>query len=285
LWKSCGFGVDFAQIAQIACAALNEKSMTLRAPTEVRQMIFAIFAILVFAATAHAQHSIKMKGNPQVMAGTILGADGKVIQFQTQAGTIGYPLLNVESVTMPSPPELVQAQQAFQAKDFEKALQMAKGVADKFKGLPTDWARLAGSMVASIYGNLGQTDKAEAAWNDFEKSYPGAGGLQAKVGRAQIAAAKKDFLSAKDSLAPIVEEALKQKNVPRENAFAYSQAFYVMGLVNENEGKLSDALENYLRTVTIFFHDPSARAAAQDRADALRAKNKDKRTSEQLTVP
>jgi tetratricopeptide (TPR) repeat protein len=248
-------------------------------------MIFAIIAILVFATNAHAQHSLKMKTNPQVMTGTILSSDGRLVQFQTPAGSVGYPLANVESVTMPTPPELVAAQQAFQAKDFEKALQTAKGVAEKFKGLPTDWARLAASMVASIYGTLGQTDKAEAAWNDFEKAYPGAGGLQAKVGRAQIAAAKKDFLSAKDSLAPIVEEALKQKNVPRENAFAYSQAFYVMGLVNENEGKLSDALENYLRTVTIFFHDPSARAAAQDRADALRAKHKDKKTSEQLTVP
>lgn len=248
-------------------------------------MIFAIIAILGFAANAHAQHTLKMKTSPQAMAGTILGADGRVIQFQTPAGTVGYPLINVESVTMPPPAELGAAQQAFQAKDYEKALQAAKAVADKYKGLPTDWARLAASMVASIYGSMGQTDKAEAAWNDFEKTYPGAGGLQAKVGRAQIAASKKDFLSAKDSLAPIVEEALKQKNVPRENAFAYSQAFYVMGLVNENEGKLSDALENYLRTVTIFFHDPSARAAAQDRADSLRAKNKDKKTSEQLTVP
>ena len=237
MWKSCGFGVDFARNAQIACAALNEKSMTLRAPTEVRQMIFAIVAILVFAANAHAQHSLKMKNNPQVMTGTILSSDGRAVQFQTAQGTIGYPLINVESITMPTPPELGVAQQAFQAKDFDKALQTAKAVADKFKGLPTDWARLAASMVASVYVSLGQTDKAEAAWNDFEKAYPGAGGLQAKVGRAQIAAAKKDFLSAKDSLAPIVEEALKQKNVPRENAFAYSQAFYVMGLVNESEGK------------------------------------------------
>ena len=248
-------------------------------------MIFAIIAILTFAANARAQHSLKMKNNPQAMTGTILSADGRLVQFQTPAGTVGYPIANVESITMPPPAELGTAQQAFQAKDFEKALQIAKAISEKYKSLPTEWARLASSMVASLYGNLGQTDKAEAAWNDFERAYPGAGGLQAKVGRAQIAAAKKDFLSAKDALAPIVEEALKQKNVPRENAFAYSQAFYVMGLVNENEGKLSDALENYLRTVTIFFHDPSARAAAQDRADALRAKNKDKKTSEKLTVP
>lgn len=285
MWKSFGFGVDFARDAQLPCAALNEKSMILRAPAELRQMIFAIFALLAFITNAAAQHTLKIKNNPAPLAGTILSSDGRIVQFKTAAGSVGYPLANIETVTMPAPAEVGVAQQAIQTKEFDKALTAAKSVADKFRGLPTDWARLASSTVATIYTSTGQMDKAEAAWTDFERLYPGAGGLQAKVGRASVAAFKKDFLSAKDALNPIIEEALKQKNVPRENAFAYSQAFYVMGQVNESEGKLGDALENYLRTVTIFFHDPSARAAAQDRADALRSSTKDKKTSEKLAVP
>jgi hypothetical protein len=102
---------------------------------------------------------------------------------------------------------------------------------------------------------------------------------------ARIAVAKKDLLSAKDSLAAVTEEALKMKTVPRENAFAYSQAFYVMGMINEADGKPQEALENYLRTVTVFYNDPSSRAAAQERADALRSRNKGRKTTEQLTVP
>ena len=109
--------------------------------------------------------------------------------------------------------------------------------------------------------------------------------MQSKVGLARIAVAKKEFGPAKETLGPIIEEALKAKNVPRENAFAYSQAFYTMGLINESEGKFQEALENYLRTVTIFYHDPTARAAARKHADDLRAQNKDKPASQHIAVP
>jgi tetratricopeptide (TPR) repeat protein len=158
-------------------------------------------------------------------------------------------------------------------------------VYEKYKGLPVDWAKVSALMVADSLINSGETDKAEAMYREFEQLYPGGGGLQAKVGRARIAVAKKDLLSAKDTLASVTEEALKLKTVPRENAFAYSQAFYVMGLVNEADGKPQEALENYLRTVTIFYNDPNSRAAAQERADELRARNKGRKASDQLTVP
>ena len=140
-------------------------------------------------------------------------------------------------------------------------------------------------MVADLLIASGETDKAEAVYREFEQFYPGDGGLQTKVGRARIAVAKKDLPTAKDLLTSVTENALKLKTVPRDSAFAYSQAFYVTGLVNEAEGKRQEALENYLRTVTIFFNDPSARTQAQERADALRAGNKSRKTSEQLTVP
>ena len=44
-----------------------------------------------------------------------------------------------------------------------------------------------------------------------------------------------------------------------------------MGEIKENEGNLPGALEDYLRTVTLFYYDRVAVAAAQERADALRA--------------
>ena len=253
-------------------------------------MIFASLALLALVSPLLGQqtpaaHSLKLRGSPSPLAGTILGSDGRLVQFQTQAGSISYPLANVESVTMPPPPEYGQAQQALAAKDNKKALQLARAVFEKFKGLPVDWAKVAPLMVADLLITSGETDKAEALYKEFEQLYPGGGGLQAKVGRARIAVAKKDLLTAKDLLASVTEEALKLKTVPRESAFAYSQAFYVMGLVDEADGKQQEALENYLRTVTIFYNDPSARAAAQERADALRAGNKGRKTSEQLTVP
>jgi len=67
---------------------------------------------------------------------------------------------------------------------------------------------------------------------------------------------------------------LKEKNVPAANRLAYSGAFYVMGLVKESEKDYAGALEDYLRTVTIFYHDAAAVAAAQERAELLRKEHK-----------
>jgi len=248
-------------------------------------MIFAIaVAFFALAVDASAQHSLKLKGNPTPLSGTVLSADGRNVQFQTQAGKVGYPLQNVETVTMPAPAEVAQSQQALQAGDNAKALQLSLAVSEKYKGLPADWAKLAASSTANLLITNGDLEKAEAAYKEIETLYPGAGGLQSKVGLARIAVAKKDYTAAKDVLVPISEEALKEKNVGRDN-YAYSQAFYALGQVYEAEGKPQDALENYLRTVTLFFQDPSARAEAQKRADDLRAQNKGKPTSEQVTVP
>jgi tetratricopeptide (TPR) repeat protein len=254
-------------------------------------MIFAIAAFLAMAGSAFAQataaaHQVKLKNDPAAKVGTIVSSDGRTVQFQTQigsaTGTINIPLGNIESITMPPPPEYGLAQQALAQRDTDKALQLAQGLIARFKGLPTDWAK--SSMLTAL--NLLVTKdlpKAEALLAEIGQMYPG--GAQAKVPAALIAIAKGDTLSAKDTLVPITEEALKAKNIPRESAFSYSQAFYALGRVQEADGKLQDALESYLRTVTIFFHDPSSRAAAQERADALRAKNKGKKTSEQLTAP
>ena len=239
------------------------------------------------ATSAFAQapaHQLKLKNDPALKSGLVISSDGRTVQFQTQAGTIGFPLANVESISMPAPPEYAQAQQALAQRDTDKALQLSLAIVTKYKGLPTDWAK--GSLSTAAYLSVGKdTPKAKAMYSELEQLYPGGGGLQAKIGKALIAIEDKDFLTAKDILAPVTEEALKAKTVPRDNAFAYSQAFYASGRVAENEGKLQDALENYLRTVTVFFNDPSSRAAAQERADALRARNKDKKTSEQLTAP
>jgi len=252
-------------------------------------MIFAIAAMIAMAAPAFAQapasHQLKLKNTPTPFVGTVLGSDGRSVQFQTAAGTVGYPLANVESVAMPVPAEVGQAIAAMQAGDMAKALPLAQAVSQKYRGLPTDWAKLAAGTTANLLIGAGELDKAEAAYKEIEQLYPGAGGLQSKVGLARIAVAKKEYGPAKEALTPITEEALKSKNVARENAFAYSQAFYALGLAQEAEGKPQEALENYLRTVTIFFHDPAARAAAQKQADELRAQNKDKPASQQLTVP
>jgi len=250
-----------------------------RAPSLRQQNLSAAatFLVLIIAAfgqgTATAQTSLTLRGG-QPIPGAILGTTASGVQFQTAAGTVTYPLANVASVQMAAPAEVAAARQAFEAKDYAKALTLAKTVADKFKGLPIEWAQSMTGLVGDLYVITGDLPKAEAAYAQFEKFYPGTGSMQAAVGRARIAAANKDFAAAKERLAPITEKALKEKNVPAANRLAYSGAFYVMGLVKESEKDYAGALEEYLRTITIFYHDATAVAAAQERADAVRKEHK-----------
>jgi hypothetical protein len=94
---------------------------------------------------------------------------------------------------------------------------------------------------------------------------------------ARVAVFNKKHEAVKPRLEAIAEAALKEKAVSVANGLAYSQAFLALGEIKENEGDLSGALADYLRTVAVFYHDSSAVSAAQERANTL--------ISRKVTVP
>ncbi|MGB8166307.1 MAG: hypothetical protein WCF18_02380 [Chthoniobacteraceae bacterium] len=224
-----------------------------------------------------------MKGSAVVQQGQVVGASASGVQIKIGAQMITLAPGMFESFQMPPPPEYGNGYQAYTAGELPKALALIKSVTDRFKGLPTDWAQYATGMLGDIYVATGEYDKAEAAYNDFKKLYQAAGGSSptSEVGLARIAVAKKDLAGAKARLEPIITAALAEKTVPPAKQLAYSQAFLVSGQLKEEEGNLQGALEDYLRTVTLFYHDPSAVTAAQQKADALRSRDKD----HPVTVP
>jgi tetratricopeptide (TPR) repeat protein len=141
-------------------------------------------------------------------------------------------------------------------------------VVDKFNALPASWAANMNSLIGDIYLEQGDLAKASTAYDDFAKAYPGNGG--ADLGRARIAVAKKDYDTAKKTAEKLSADALKKVNVSSGESQLYGQAFLVLGQIKEAQGDFQGALEDYLRTVTLFYLNPTATALAQERADALR---------------
>ena len=215
--------------------------------------------------------TIKLKTGA-VQQGLITGVTASGVGIQLAAGgSISIPLAQIDSIAIAAPPEYGFALQAVAAKDISKAAGLVRSLVAKYKGLPVDWAQQAAALAGFLALQSGDMAGADAAFSDFKKSYPNA--PEGKIGSAAIAASKKDFVTAKGLIAPVVEDALKQKDVPVTNRFAYSRAMYISGLVRESENDLPGALEDYLRTTTIFYHDTAAVASAQERATELR-KNK-----------
>ncbi len=228
---------------------------------------------------------LAMGAGPARAQEVIIGKDGRTQRVAVQevsggnlkvkvgAGTMGVPLASIARVKMEPPAGYEKALKAYQSRDFGTALAETKVLTDRFRGLPADWARQLSSMLGDIYVAIGKYADAETAYAAFEKAYPGAGSTQSSVGRARIAVAQQKWDEAKKLLEPVAAQALGQKNLADAPVIAYSQTFHLLGQVKEQAGDLNGALEDYLRTVAIFHHDPSAVDEAQKRANALRQRN------------
>lgn len=253
--------------------------MILRFPSYLQQLLFAAGCSFLLARGASAQDLIIESSGAQRQVKVVgVSSSGQMLEFLVGGGSLGLPLTGpnaIKEVRMAPPAEFGQAFQAYQAKDYAKAQALMKTVTDKFRGMPAAWAQQASGMLVDIDLALKDAAKADADYAAFVKAYPAGGTLQADVLAARIAASKKNFAAAKQKLGPITESALKEKTANSVNALAYSQAFLVSGQVKEAEGNLSGALEDYLRTVTLFYHDRAAVGVAQERADALRSQHKD----------
>ena len=241
-------------------------------------LLFALVLLNGLAFQAAAQDRLVLKDG-KVQEGRILGINGAAVQVGVGGGSIAIPLASVASMTMAAPAELAQAIAATQAGDPARALPAAKAVAEKYKGLPVDWARKAASLVGDLHVALGDFQQAQADYAEYARVYPATGAAQSALGAARIALARKNLQDARQNLEPLAAAALAQKTPPVELAPIYSQTFLLRGEIAEAQNQPEFALENYLRTVTLFPEDPGAAAAAQAKADALRKKDPT------LTVP
>ena len=231
-------------------------------------------------AAGRAQDRLDFKNSPP-QVGKIVGMNnGNVmidVAMATGSGQMSYNLNLLSHVSMLPPAAFQSGLTASQAGNWDKALAELKPLADQFRGLPTDWAQQAAGVLGDIYIEKKDFAKAEAAYNDYRRFYPEAPGglLRVSVGQARIAFARNDAAQAKQQLQGIVQAALKNPAlVTKAEGAAYGQAFYLLGQMQEQEHGYQEALEDYLRTVTLFYQDNAVATRAQQSADTLRSTHK-----------
>lgn len=250
--------------------------------------VFRLMLTLAFLAGAgvsglRAQDRLVFKDNPShIQDGRITGMNGNTVQINVAttsgAGQMAFDLGLIARIDS-SPPAAFQAgSAAYAAGQWDKALASLKPLVDTFHGLPTDWERQAIGMLGDIYIEKNDVVKAEAAYGDYRRFYPGNGGgsLRVNVGQARLSLARNNAAQARQQLDPIRLAALRSPaEVSSLDGAAYGQAFNLSGQLYQREGNFQAALEDYLRTVTLFYQDGGVAARAQASADALRAAHKD----------
>ena len=226
---------------------------------------------------AAAQDRLEFKNSPPQLGKIVGMRDGNVVIDVATAsggGQMSYNLNLLSRVAMVPPPAFQAALAGSQAGNWDKALADTRSLVDQFRGLPTDWAAQAAGLLGDLYVEKKDYSRAEAAYNEYRRLYPDApgGALRVSVGQARLAFARGNAAAAKQQLQSVVQAALKNPAlVTRAEGSSYGEAFYLLGQIQEQEHGEQAALEDYLRTVTLFYQDTAVAARAQQSADALRA--------------
>lgn len=227
--------------------------------------------LVVLPASIQAQDVVTLKDGTK-RQGIVLGVSGGNVRIQseTAAGTVAatVPLANVESVAMNPPKDLLSAEEAWKKGDAATAATKLEPLVNGFLGLPAPWVQRATLLHIDALLETNKGAEAEALLVKFQQAYPGNADATALI-RAKIAIARNNFVGARPLIAPLIEQASKTNLADTTQSIKFGQAFYLMGLIHESEGKLPQALEDYLRASTIFFADSATAAKAQARADIL----------------
>ena len=232
-----------------------------------RLSVATLVTILATAIALPAQDVVVQK-DQQRREGEILGvADGK-LRIKIGPAETSLPMDQVASVVKAPPKAYDDALKMWQDGNATKALGLLRPIVETFRGLPTDWAERATALLGDVYLSIDEVAAAETAFAEFTKAYPNAKSLS-DIGLARLAVARKDFASAKSKLTPVVAEAESAIPTPAGKRGTFGQAFYLMGIIHENEGAYPEALRDYLSAVTLFPDDKAVVAKAQERADFL----------------
>jgi len=224
--------------------------------------------VLIWGVTSLLAQDVVVQKDNQRREGEIVGvADGN-LRLKIGPAETALPLEQVASIIKSAPKEYGEAMKAWRDGNANKTLSLLKPLVEKFRGLPTDWAERASALLGDVYLSLDKHSAAEEAFAEFTKTYPEATSLS-EIGLARLAIFRKDFADAKSRLAPMVTEAEGVIVADAKKSATYGEAFYLMGIVRENEGAYPEALRDYLRAVTLFHDDKAIVAKAQERAEFL----------------
>lgn len=234
----------------------------------IPRLWFAVAALVAVPFSIVNALDVVVQKDGQRREGEITGVKADAVRIKIGPVETAVPIANVQSVDKAAPADYEAANELWRAGNAAGALAKLEPLALKFNGLPTIWAERACSLLPELYISQGRTAEAESAFRNFQKLYPSSGSSSDLL-LARLAISKKDFVTARAKLAPVVESARQTKLPAGSTAIAMSQALCLMGEIQENSGEKSEALENYLLVTTIFKNDPSSATRAATRAEAL----------------
>lgn len=199
--------------------------------------------------------------------GTVTRVEGGTIFIKLESAEIGVPRSDVVRLDVSIPSEYKTGVTALKEGKPGEAVNAFKVVVDRFGGLPAGWAMDSVLRLGDAYLEQKDVASAEATFERMKKLYPGAAqGQTLEVKKARLLVIGKKYDEAMTVVQGYLDAQMKKDYLPVEQEVVVADALVLLGDCLLANGKPNQALDSYLKVVTLYDYDDVREAEARFKA-------------------
>jgi TolA-binding protein len=202
-----------------------------------------------------------------INTGDVVRVDADGVEINLAIGQITVPKSDIVSIQVDQPATYQAGLDALKAQRFQEAVNDLKPLADRYAGLSLPWVQQSLLRLGDAYLGLKDFPSAKQEFDAFRAQYPDspdAQGLDVKYARVMLD--QKEYGKAADALQSFLGPLMKRDFLTDEQETAAAEACISLGDCQVAMNKPEDALDSYLKVVTLFNMNPDRAAEAKYKA-------------------
>jgi tetratricopeptide (TPR) repeat protein len=233
--------------------------MFLMKVTIMRNLLVA--AVLLAGAVLRADI---LQTRTTVQTGEVVRVEGTTVFIKLEQGEFGVSVRDIVRAEVKKPDAYTAGVAALKAGKAQDAVQALKPIAAKFAGLPAPWALDVMLQLGDAQLQLQDTTAAQATFEAIKKAYPNyPAAAAADVKIASVLFAQKKYDDTLAAVRAYLDPQLKKDFLTPAEEIAVAQALVLMGDCLLLKDKQYEALDCYLKVVTLYDYDDAREGEAR----------------------
>ena len=203
-------------------------------------------------------------------SGQVVRVENGSVFIKQDQNEIGLSCRDITRIEIPVPAGYTNGLAALKEGKMKEAVEAFKPLADRFAGLPVSWAVNTLVRLGDAYLALKDVTAAQTVFDMIKKLYPNSSQAQAlNVKTARLLFTKQNYDEAVTAINAYLVPQLKKDYLSPDQETAVAEALVLLGDCQVATDKPYEALDNYLRVVTLYDYDDMREAEARFKAAQL----------------
>lgn len=198
--------------------------------------------------------------------GQVVRANATDVVIKQGQNEFTIPKATIKKLEVAKPAELDAAREALKTGKGLQAVTTLKALVEKYAGLPTDWAVDAMAMLCDAQMAVKDYVSAKRVLDDAVRLYPGETARRLEVKADHLLALQGNQAKAIENLKAFLAVMTKRELLTDQDEYAVAEAYVILGDCLVANNALEDALDSYLKVVTLFDLDDDRTTEAQCKA-------------------